>query len=147
MSHFYCLKHTDGQCCDCIPREDCKWEMKPSDLFEGENSSLRKTFDNAVMNKDNIVCPRDWEIEFDDLYWKKLEFCYCCDGTDCGCYGESTSENVKNFIRFIVNEALEQGRKEVAEKALDNATEEGMIWYLQGIRDYFKDEEDKLLAR
>jgi len=58
-THNVCNKHNIGGksvCCECSGKDDCGDEpMKPSEIFEGENSSLKKTFDEAVAREQSHI--------------------------------------------------------------------------------------------
>ncbi|MDD3267667.1 MAG: hypothetical protein PHC75_10880 [Burkholderiales bacterium] len=72
--------------------------MKPSKLFEGENSSLRKTF--------NEVCNQDKEIE--NIIRKKIDTFVFWD-LDNDCIGNDLSELITQFG----NKRYQKAKKDV----------------------------------
>jgi len=58
-THNVCNKHNIGGksvCCECSGKDDCGDEpMKPSEIFEGENSGLRNAFREAVAREQSLI--------------------------------------------------------------------------------------------
>jgi hypothetical protein len=92
--------------------------MKPSEIFEGENSSLKKTYDEATKSKtlEEIL------EEFDERRLKQA--CHCED-----CY-----KTIKNFVVYVFEQGCADG-KEVYSKASDLARKRG---YEDGVKDGMK---------
>lgn len=104
---------------------------KPSELFEGENSSLRKTFEEATQKE-------EWEEEFDAIqakhsYTEYTNERFCCGGDYCT---GNHLDFIKDFIRTLLSheraerdawwnkheqdmyEELEKAHREETEKAV-----------------------------
>lgn len=71
---------------------------KPSELFEGENSSLRKTYNEAVSNMNQELQP--WEVEFD----KKFTYKFTKNPSETTILKEYKSDEIKSFIRSLIAE-------------------------------------------
>jgi len=74
---------------------------KPSELFEGENSSLRKTFDEATKQTTNQKIIDEFDKQFLTNPAKKIAYC---------------NGNEKREISKFLMDALEQKDKEWKEK-------------------------------
>lgn len=87
--------------------------MKPSELFEGENSSLKKTYDEATKPLEEIL------EEFDKRGFEQACHCeFCC-------------KKIKDFVVYAFEQGCANG-KEVYSKASDLARKRG---YEDGVKD------------
>jgi hypothetical protein len=70
--------------------------MKPSELFEGENSSLRKTFDSIASSPQ----PEEWSIRFEALF------------------GYGSKEDIKSFLKTEIRK-VEERKNDNIQKVID----------------------------
>ncbi|HEY9826380.1 MAG TPA: hypothetical protein V6D19_13105 [Stenomitos sp.] len=77
---------------------------KPSEIFEGPNSSLRKTFDEVATPTQEL----DWETRFDD----KFNFVGALRATQDGGSVSIRSVDVANDIKSFIKSEIERAVKE-----------------------------------
>jgi len=112
-THNVCNKHNIGGksvCCECSGKDDCGDEpMKPSEIFEGENSSLKKTFDEAVAREQSYA-----EKQIDEIIEKvrTVEFLHGVPVT----LPSETIELLRSGIRGAITQALAEERERVREE-------------------------------
>lgn len=99
----------NGRC--CAPTCFCKNFIpevlpKPSDIFEGENSSLKKTFDNATM-------PPLKQTELRDLLSKELDNLENAISDDNKVLSICSREHIWKLIDRLLSLALQEKIKEV----------------------------------
>jgi len=80
--------------------------MKPSEIFEGENSSLKNTFDEAVAHGSMTYTEKmleEFDEKYSDIFYKINK-----KGSEC-------TEN-KNIIKSFLSTSIQQAEQEIEVK-------------------------------